>query len=268
MNGEESMNKPRKISALCLSVGLLFGLTPSVYAGGFVHAKQPLVSKSWKLSSYDSIEICGPYDIVIKGEGTRRINVQADQSIVNHIHPYVHKGTLIFHQAGTARQQANVHLGVSNLRYLHVCNGARVVAKNISSDDLVVEVDHDSSVRLRGMLNLTRLMQKGAGKVDMLWLNSDRLILESHGAGSTKLAGMVSDLRVKLHGRSVLDTRYLRAKQLWIQTFDSANAKILAVDRMNTFTYDNSEIHFYKTPDTHEELGHQVANVLQMGHWS
>lgn len=161
----------------------------------------------------------------------------------------------------------NVTVRGNNIRDLRVMGDSRIDAQIVDKTPLSL-VTEEGDITLKGIVNLRHIMQEQGGNISVYWVNSKELQIHSEGNGSIRLAGIVNTLHARINGTSKLDAPYLRTQTAFIQTTDQANAYVIALNMLDAFANDTSNIFYFKAPKHLVSATRDYGNVLQLAFWN
>jgi hypothetical protein len=157
---------------------------------------------------------------------------------------------------------ANIVIAASRVKDLIVTDNATITSKNFKTTGLSVAAHNNGTMNLEGRLAINKIGQMGNGRINIEWIDSNRLFIDSSSSGPLYLAGTVTNMVAKLTGSANLDARYLRAKKATVLTTDHARADVVALDALEAFAIDKSNIYYYKRPKHFTPLTKGSGNVL------
>jgi hypothetical protein len=150
----------------------------------------------------------------------------------------------------------------TNLTKLNVTGNSAVWSKKFRAANLEINTANHGDLKLEGEYSISKIIQRGAGKIDINWINSKKLIVDSNSNGPIYLAGEVKDMLVKLMSNSYLDAHYLRAHKAVVMTTDKAEANVTVLDALSGYAIDHSNIYYYKRPPSLTVVTRDSGNVL------
>lgn len=250
----------KKIMILLMAIGFISGCS----CGCFDKTKNRNISskittKYCKLQPFRSIVVAGNTQVkLISGVNTIKIKgVGADeydcQSGVKDNVLYVNS----FEDNFTV-----VEISAKELNSITVIDRAEVNAKKIKSYGLVVIAKDHGTINLEGYLDIRKILQFGAGRINIGWLKSKQLSLIGSASGPVYLAGTVGKMVIKLTNDAALNARFLLAKKATVITTDDAHAEVMVLDDLNGFAIDRASIYYYKRPKHLNVVTRNMGNVL------
>ena len=194
------------------------------------------------------------YELIIKGS-TNQVGVKV-------------QGNVLLIQGNGGTKPTDVTVWTDQVVDLQIKGNSLVQARQLGQLPMTVISDDASDVYISGVVNLRQLIDEGSGNVMIYWVNSPELQLQSRGSGNIQLAGIVKVLHARLSGHSNLDAPYLRVYTALIQTMQNASAKVLALNELDAFAGDHSNIYYYKAPKHLVSETQAYGNVLQLDYWN
>lgn len=179
---------------------------------------------------------------------------------------------------------SNVDKNNSLVLYLHSCNNERVLvnvsmpnvhviathgvatvssnSKNFHANNLEIYAFDSSIIHLDGRINVTKIIQKSHGKIELMWVNSPNLRVESYCNGMVYLAGVAKNLFVKLKDSSFFMGKYLRTDDATILATHNSRGDVLVKKHLDAYADSSSLIVYYKLTKS-TIVTKNSGNVLQ-----
>lgn len=153
---------------------------------------------------------------------------------------------------------------IHRIDHLRLTGNASFNGRIDNSKALSIRAYDHSRIKLKGKINLKRLVANGSSKINLEWVNAKSLNIHSANNARIRLAGVANQVRASINGNSKLNAQYLRAKTAIVQTHGSASAKIMAINNLRAFAFDKSNIYYYKQPSHITRFTRNSGNVLQL----
>lgn len=220
--------------------------------------KTPITQKH-KLKPFNSIVLTGN-TIVELVNGTYAMHVTGTKETLPD-YQYKIKDKILYVEPRTTNL-FQITIVAPKLKNITVIDNATLTAKNFKTGRLTIAAKNNGTINLEGWYAVDKIYQFGSGRINIRWLDSSQLFIESNSSGPIHLAGITKNIIAKLSGDTQLDARYLRAEKVSIFTTDNARADVLAVDTLDAFAVDKSNIYYYKRPLHYNVITKDSGNVL------
>jgi len=229
--------------------------------------KRPAVQK---VSRYDAIVCDGPANVMIQDVGRQKhYRISGIDPKQADISAKLRKRTLYIDDDALSATPRVITLTTGALRSITVADGCRMRGRHVRSYGGLTITSRDSgSLNLTGVLNVTKIVMTGSGTIKLRWVNSHKLHIYNAGSGLISLAGVADYVYARVYNTGRLDAKYLRAQNVLIQTQNSARADVLAVDSLNAFAGQRSNIYYYKWSSHQLTHARFSGNVLPMAFWN
>lgn len=156
-----------------------------------------------------------------------------------------------------------IQITVPQLYVLKTRNDATVGGR-ITSTALNIETEDYSQVELTGMMNVQNITSTDHSRVKLYWVNSSNLVIAGSDKSIIKLAGVATVMHAYLNDQAQLNGQYLRAQQAIVRTDNQAFVGISATQALRGFASDDSNIFYYKYPQTLNDFSIESGNILQV----
>lgn len=156
-----------------------------------------------------------------------------------------------------------IQITVPQLYVLKTRNDATVGGR-ITSAALNIETKGYSQVELTGMMNVQNITSTDRSHVKLYWVNSSNLVIAGSDESIIKLAGVATVMHAYLDDQAQLNGQYLRAQQAIVRTDNQAFVGISATQALRGFASDDSNIFYYKYPQTLNDFSIESGNILQV----
>lgn len=217
-----------------------------------------------RLTDFHTISVNGPIRMSLETVKTGEDNFAQITSEQYSPVTMTVKDDTLYLQASSAPSPTAVTVGVKELNQLIVDKEASVSGSPFSSKSLSIDAHTSGTIQLSGMINLVRLLSTGSGFIEIQWVDSPQLRIDASGLSKIQLAGVANAVEMRLTDNSQFQGQYLRVNQISIQTKNNAQAKLLVTDNLRAFAYDNSNIYYYKRPNSLTEYTSSSANIIQL----
>jgi hypothetical protein len=124
-----------------------------------------------------------------------------------------------------------------SLYRMSIRDQSSLIAKDIESLTLSLEVKTSGHVMIEGIMNLNYLNVANSSNVEIYWVNSHSLDVNVE-QGDVTLAGRVNFLTMKGQKESNVDASGLIAKRSWVSAVETAKVSIFPTDAMYVYTKD------------------------------
>ena len=193
-------------------VSLFLGMT-SLFAGcrmiGGTSGDGNVLKETRKVSSFNTIEVSGAFDIIIKQGASEEVTVETDQNILPLVRTDVSGNTLKIETRKPVHHTTmlKVYVTVKDLKMIDISG-----AVNVQSD---------------GRLTVPELSIDGSGASDAkLDIAVQKLKLDCSGASKLKFTGTAGDVNMELSGASDIFGYDLAAENYDIEISGAGNAQI------------------------------------------
>ena len=154
----------------------------------------------------------------------------------------------------------------SNERFKHlfqisVREQSSLLAKDIESLSLAVDVKTSGSVMMEGVMNLNHLNIIESNEVEIFWIDSPHLDI-SIEKGEVVLAGRTGFLTLQGRGDADVDAAGLIAKRSWVSGVDNAKIAVFPVDELFAYTKDNSIVDVKQKPYVYAPVNQAPSTVV------
>ena len=222
--------------------------------------------------SFDRIHCSGPVRVALSARTTgQKAWVHAKNRRAARIYTAGHTLYITTDLPATTplQDRPTVRLQISQLAALEVSGATTVSAQHLKNiPPFTVVHSSREKTRLTGELPIKKIIQKGTGILDIAWVKSHTLQVDAD-KGIVRLAGKVRHLYARVHNTAILDAKHLRAQHVWIQTQQAGKADIMALNTLNAFAQNHSEIHYYKRPHLDVVINtYNSGNVMQVQSWN
>jgi prepilin-type processing-associated H-X9-DG protein len=156
-----------------------------------------------------------------------------------------------------------ITIDTNYLNALFLDGHINVYGDHIRSTGMVIDDNSSGDVHLDGKMVLNWLNARGSGNIYVSWVDSPLLLMSGTGSGIVRLSGVADQMRVRLFNHMRYAGQYLRVKNLMISTEQMAAANVFAINTMEAFAYDFSNIYYFHTPHSLNRLTRESGNVLQ-----
>ena len=156
-----------------------------------------------------------------------------------------------------------IDVNVKELNGLFITGNVLVIGDHITSRGMAIDDGSDRNMFLNGAMTMNWLNMHGKGNARISWVTGRHVQMVGTGSGHVDLAGVVHDMRVRLYNKQSYDAQYLRVDNLMVFTRDNSLAKVFAINSLQNFAYDMSNILYYRTPRSLNRMTKGSGNVLQ-----
>ena len=148
-----------------------------------------------------------------------------------------------------------------DLYQLTIRDSSSLVAKELESSSLAVEVKTNGSVMVEGVMNLNYLQVTESSDVQIYWVDSHSLDV-SVEQGNVVLAGRTDFLTLKGMDAAEIDASGLIAKRSWVSGIETANISVFPTDELFAYTKDKSIIDVKQKPKTYAALNQAPSTIV------
>ena len=242
----------------------LLAISSITFAAQLPHPNSISAAHSAGFTDIDSI---GNINITIKPAAIAShtaFSIDEPKTEKNRIYARVRNHTLYLRQAGAQDTPMSVTVYMHQLNHLNVFGTGSVTATNLKSKALTINTNTTGKIKLNGMMALSNLYVSGKSNVTLKWVTGNDLAIYGQNHSHITIAGNINCIRANLRGHSILNAKYLRAKTVWIKTAGQAQAQVLAINSIQAYPQDKSNIYYYKSPKLMNNVYKASGNTLQL----
>lgn len=148
-----------------------------------------------------------------------------------------------------------------DLYQLTIRDSSSLVAKELESSSLSVEVKSNGSVMIEGVMNLNYLQVTESSDVEIYWVDSHSLDV-SVEQGNVVLAGRTDFLTLKGMASAEIDASGLISKRSWVSGVENANISIFPTDELFAYTRGRSIVDVKQKPKTYAALNQAPSTIV------
>lgn len=155
--------------------------------------------------------------------------------------------------------------GKANLVAIRFEGNGSLNIPNATSSPMRVEVYGSPTIKIDGVIQLTRLKVKGCSPhIEMHWVKCETCSITADHHAYIRLAGIADVLHANLDDEAHLDSRYLRGRIEFIQTDWKAQADVYPVQTLYAYARWKSNIYYYYDPKTIPYVVKRGGSILPM----
>lgn len=155
----------------------------------------------------------------------------------------------------------------SQLYRLSVRDKSSLIAKEIESMSLSLEVKTSGQVMVEGIMNLHYLNVAESSDVEIYWVNSHKLDVNVE-KGNVVLAGRVGFLTMKGKDEANIDASGLVSKRSWVSAVETAKVSIFPTNALFVYTKDQALVDVKHKPGVYAPVNQApsaiVLNYIEM----
>lgn len=234
------MKSVLKLGIAIAFIGLFVGFSSPVLAKKYVIGKGELVKETFKIKSFDGIDISSAFDIELTQANSESLVIEAQENIMEHIVVEVVGGTLKIYTKGNIRKVKKMKAYISfkmideielsgacdllgmnkfELKELDIdLSGASDLKINLDASEINIEASGATDIELMGSARELEIDVSGASDINTLDLEVDNVVIDASGASTIKVFAN-KDLRVDASGATTV--RYKGSPSV---SFDSSGA--------------------------------------------
>jgi hypothetical protein len=202
----------------------------------------PVVKEERSVSHFTSIVSEIPGDIIISQEATQKVQVQAQENIIDDIKTEVVNGELRIYLRNRPR--------LTTGRSLKVYVAAPIINKMVLDGSGNMEANNPIDFDGRFHIDL-----KGSGNVDIAHLNGESINAVLSGSGKIDLkGGSVDYINLHLKGSGNLNARHLSSMDAHVLLSGSGNVRVWATDNLDATLTGSGNIYYYGHPRVHQNV--------------
>lgn len=144
---------------------------------------------------------------------------------------------------------------------MSIRDDSSLVAKDIESLSLSLEIKTSGHVMIEGIMNLNHLNVVDSSNVQIYWVNSHLLDVNVE-KGDILLAGRVNFLTMKGHKQSYIDASGLIAKKSWLSAVEDAKVSVFPTDELYVYTKNNALVDVKHKPDIYAPVNQSPSAIV------
>lgn len=148
-----------------------------------------------------------------------------------------------------------------DLYQLTVRDSSSLVAKDLESQSLAVEVKTTGSVMIEGVMNLNYLQVTESSDVEIYWVDSHSLDV-SVEKGDVIIAGRTDFLTLKGMDAANVDASGLIAKRSWVSGVETARLAVFPIEELFAYTKENSIVDVKQKPRIYAALNQAPSTIV------
>lgn len=243
---------------------ILLVATVGCYRAPIAHhsknAPNKLVTQQYSLQAFDSIKLNGSAKVrLLNGKYAASVT-DVETNLYNYQINVIDQ--VLYITTLTSRQNSVINVFAPQLTSITVSDDAVISAENFKTPGLIITAKNSGSVDLQGRYIINEIHQHGHGEIKIYWVDSDNLFIDSDANGAINLAGVANNMTAELSDDALLNARYLRTKNIDLFTTDAVCANVLALDTLKALTNDDSNVFYYKRPQSLRVTTKDSSNVL------
>lgn len=223
------------------------------------HDSPPIITQKHKLQPFNSIVLTDNINAEIIN-GRHAIHMTGPSNALSACQYKIQDKILYVETPSSTTIKSKIF--APQLKNITVTKNAVVTAKYFKTKKLTIAAKDHGSINLEGWYAVDKIYQFSNGRINIRWLDVPKLFIESNSNGPIYLAGATKDFTAVLSHDSQLDARYLRAEKASVFTTDDARADVLAINSLNAFAVDKSNIYYYKRPPHLTVVTKNSGNIL------
>jgi hypothetical protein len=148
-----------------------------------------------------------------------------------------------------------------SLYRMSIRDNSSLIAKDIESLTLSLEVRTTGHVMIEGIMNLNHLNVSNSGNVEIYWVNSHLLDVNIE-KGDVVLAGRVNFLTLKGQKEAEVDASGLIAKRSWVSAVETAKVSIFPTEALYVYTKDNALVDVKHKPKIYAPVNQAPSAIV------
>ncbi|MCP8352102.1 DUF2807 domain-containing protein [Candidatus Synchoanobacter obligatus] len=148
-----------------------------------------------------------------------------------------------------------------DLYKIHIRDQGSLVAKDIESLSLAIDVKTTGSVMVEGVMNLNHLQVVSASDVEIYWVDSNNLNVDVFD-GNVVLAGRVDFLTMRATDSASVDAAGLIANRSWVAGVGNARLAVFPREELFAYTKNNAVIDVKSRPDVYAPLNQAPSSIV------
>lgn len=148
-----------------------------------------------------------------------------------------------------------------DLGQISVLDESSLIAKELESMSLAVDVNTEGDVMVEGVMNLNHLHVTKSGDVEIFWVDSHNLDVNVE-SGNVVLAGRAAFLSMKGKDDANIDASGLIAKRSWVSGLERARIAVFPTYELFAYTKDNAVIDVKERPEIYAPLNQAPSSIV------
>lgn len=209
-----------KQTALATLIAASVLAAPALYADAGKHEQ---VSEQRQTGAFTSIDLSGPYNVMIKAQGKNALSLTGTRDQLADVETVVSGDTLMvrplrrngfFFGFGKKSDQVTLHITAATLASLKMSGSGDVTLEQVSGDKFSVSADGPGDLHGAGAVRELVVDSRGPGDLDLQQLKAARVNLKMTGPGDVQLSGISGELAAEVRGPGDLIANQLEAQQV------------------------------------------------------
>ena len=148
-----------------------------------------------------------------------------------------------------------------DLFQISVRDQSSLVAKELESRSLGVDIKTKGSVMIEGVMNLNHLNVVESSEVELYWVDSHNLDINVE-QGDVVIAGRTSFLTMRGLDSANIDAAGLIAKRAWVSGVESARISVFPTNELFAYTKENAVIDVKQRPNVYAPVNQAPSAIV------
>lgn len=169
------------------------------------------VTETRKVSGFTRIEQAGSSDVVVKVGGTFKVEIKADNRIIDDIETYVEDGTLVIRREDRRRRSwfrssygATVYVTLPSLEGFDSRGSGDAYVEGVKANDFDLSQNGSGDVELEGSCTTGDISINGSGDLEARDFKCESLDVSTNGSGDMRIYA-TKNVDVSSHGSGDVD---------------------------------------------------------------
>jgi len=231
----------------CFSTILIFGVLMTLPScDETLLGSGKLIREVREVKAFDAINVSGGMRVYVTQGSTERLEIEADDNLLQYIDSYVRGGTLYLEtrDLGIRNATMRAYITVRNLERMNASGAVKITGESpLEFKRLTLEVS-------------------GASDIDME-VYGNRIGLKVSGAGKTNLRGEVDNANIRLSGASKLNAEALYTNKMEVAISGAGLARVNVKDELIASISGAGSIRYHGDPRVHSRVS-GAGNVKKL----
>lgn len=221
--------KNLKVLLIVLGVGAFFAFnSPDSIIGKTVKGDGEMISKEIKLDPFDAIGLAIPADVILKQGSPQRVEIDAEQNIINNIKTKVRDGSwnIAFKEKVRKHEKITIYITIPDLTAVSVAGSGDVMSKGAFKNmgNLDVSIAGSGDVKLKG--------------------DSKKLNISVAGSGDVEMQGSATSVDISIAGSGDVNLEDLSAGNCDISIAGSGNCKVNSEGSLDVSIVGSGDVYY------------------------
>ncbi len=160
----------------------------SILSGNQVDGSGNLIKETRPLTGFTGIDAGGAVEVIVTAQQDFKVEVEADDNVINHVTTTVSGGTLIISvddEHSFSDATVKVYVSLPTLTLLDISGASKAKVTHVKSDELTINVSGASRVTTEGTSKVLLGDISGASSLKAEKLSAEHVTIEASGASNS-----------------------------------------------------------------------------------